>query len=98
MSLLSDLPNFIPEEHWNEYLEMRKKIKKPATDFAKKLLIKKLTNFYTNGQDLEKVLEQSIIHSWTDLYEVKEEQQSVQRSVKFDPTAYVNQGNLRLIK
>ncbi len=97
MSLISDLPNFIPTEHWNEYLEMRKKIKKPATEFAKKLLIKKLTKFYTNGQDLEKVLEQSIIKSWTDLYEVKEEQ-SVQRSGKFDPTAYVNQSKLKLIK
>jgi len=97
MSLISELPNFIPEEHWNEYLEMRKKIKKPATEFAKKLLIKKLAGFYTSGQDLEKVLEQSIIHSWTDLYEVKEEQ-STQRQVKFDPTAYVNQSKLRLIK
>lgn len=98
MSLISDLPNFIPEEHWNEYLEMRKKIKKPATEFAKKLLIKKLAGFYTSGQDLEKVLEQSIIHSWTDLYEVKEVQQAMQRPSKFDPTAYVNQSKLRLIK
>jgi hypothetical protein len=95
MSLISDLPNFIPEEHWNEYLEMRKKIKKPATEFAKKLLIKKLIDFYTNGQDLEKVLEQSIIKNWTDLYEVKEE---MHRSAKFDPTIYVNQSKLRLIK
>ena len=97
MSLISELPTFIPEEHWNEYLSMRKKIKKPATEFAQKLLIKKLAKFYTSGQDLEKILEQSIIHSWTDLYEVKEEQRT-QRVEKFDPTAYVNRNRLMVIK
>ena len=68
MSLISELPNFIPEEHWNEYLEMRKKIKKPATEFAQKLLFKKLLKMFNDGEDLEKVLENSIVNNWTDVY------------------------------
>ena len=73
MSLIPELPDFIPAEHWQAFLDMRKSIKKAPTEFAKRLLIKKLAQFKQSGEDLEKVLEQSIVNNWTDLYPEKKE-------------------------
>ena len=73
MSLITELPNFIPTEHWHAYLAMRKEIKKPATAFAQKLLFKKLLKMLNDGEDLEKVLEGSIVNNWTDVYPVRKD-------------------------
>jgi hypothetical protein len=69
--LIDELPDFIPREHWQAFLDMRKSIKKAPTEFAKGLLIKKLAKFKQAGEDLEKVLEQSIVNNWTDIYPEK---------------------------
>lgn len=71
--LIDELPDFIPREHWQAFLDMRKSIKKAPTEFAKGLLIKKLARFKQAGEDLEKVLEQSIVNNWTDIYPEKKE-------------------------
>lgn len=71
MQLIDELPDFIPTEHWQAFLDMRKSIKKAPTEFAKRLLIKKLAQFKQAGEDLEKVLEQSIVNNWTDIYSAK---------------------------
>ena len=76
MSLIPELPNFIPAEAWNEYLAMRKQIKKPATEYAQKLLIKKLLKMFNDGDDLEVVLENSIVNNWTDVYPLKKDNQT----------------------
>lgn len=64
------LPDWMPLETWEAYLAMRKKIKKPPTDYAIKLLIDKLTKFKANGQDVKKVLEKSITSGWQDVFEI----------------------------
>jgi hypothetical protein len=51
---------------WKNYLAMRKKKKKPATDHAKDLIIRKL-NLYSLS-DCKKALEASIVNAWTDVY------------------------------
>jgi hypothetical protein len=66
------LPPFIKGDVWNDYLEMRKKIKKPATDRAKELAIKKLTTFHKQGYDPNAILEASIMNSWQDVYQPKD--------------------------
>jgi hypothetical protein len=68
------LPDWIPLETWEAYLAMRKKIKKPPTDYAIKLLIDKLTKFKANGQDVKKVLEKSITSGWQDVFEIHDKQ------------------------
>lgn len=68
------LPDWLPKETWAAFLDMRKKIKKPATEFAQKLLLKKLAAFYVNDQDPEAILNQSIMNDWQDLYELKVQQ------------------------
>jgi len=54
---------------FQDYLHMRKSIKKPATDIAQKLVLKDL-----HKHDIKTaiaMLEQSIRSSWTDVYELK---------------------------
>ena len=68
------LPDWIPLDTWEAYLAMRKKIKKPATEYAIKLLIDKLTKFKGNGQDIKAVLEKSITSGWQDVFEIHEKQ------------------------
>ena len=65
------LPDWIPKETWEQFLEMRKRIKKPPTDYAIKLLIDKLNRFRSNGQDIKLVLEKSITSGWQDVFEIK---------------------------
>ena len=65
------LPDWIPKETWEQFLEMRKRIKKPPTEYAIKLLIDKLNRFRSNGQDIKLVLEKSITSGWQDVFEIK---------------------------
>lgn len=51
---------------------MRKKIRKPLTDFAIKKLLNKLERFKQQGENIEKVLEQSIINCWQDVFPVRD--------------------------
>lgn len=66
-----DLPGFIPHDLWQDFMAMRKTIKKPATDRSKDLLIKKLTNFHSRGIDVAEVLQRSIVNCWQDVFEPK---------------------------
>jgi hypothetical protein len=57
-------------KNWGEYLEMRQKIRKPATDRAKEMVLTEL-----HKHDLEtavKMLEQSILNSWQGVFPLKE--------------------------
>ena len=74
-SVVVCLPDWMPVETWNAFLEMRKKIKKPATDYAVKLLIGKLTKFRDDGQDVQMVLEKSITAGWQDVFAITDKQQ-----------------------
>jgi hypothetical protein len=62
------LPDWIPEQTWKEYLEMRVKIRKPMTDKAKSLAVAKLQALESQGQEPKAVLEQSILNSWAGLF------------------------------
>lgn len=53
-----------------EFIKMRKKIKKPLTDYALELILKKLDKFDNKIE----VLEQSIINSWQGIFEIKKEE------------------------
>jgi len=66
------LPDWLPLEQWNAYLEMRQSIKKPLTDVAKKLAISLLDKLRGEGHDPKLVIEQSVFHSWMGLFPLKE--------------------------
>jgi len=66
-----DIPEHL-KEIWTAYLEMRMKKKKPATEYAQKLVISQLEKWYPkdNNKQIE-CLNNSIKNSWTDVYELK---------------------------
>lgn len=55
-----------------EFIKMRKLIKKPMTDRAVTMLINKLNKLSSNKDTQIKILEQSILKNYTDIYEYKE--------------------------
>ena len=61
-------------EALRSFEEMRKKIKKPLTERAKRMTLEKLQTF-PRGQWLA-ILNQSVFHSWQDLYSLKTEKQT----------------------
>ena len=75
-----ELPDWIPLETWNAFIDMRKRIKKPATDFAKKLIVGKLEKFKAQGQDVVAILEKSITSGWQDVFELKENKTFAQQA------------------
>ncbi len=83
-----DLPDWVPADLWADYIDMRKKIRKPATERAMKLAIRDLEKMAREGQDPAAVLEQSILNSWQGLFPVRGTQQQGSAQQKFDPVAY----------
>jgi len=68
----SDLPIFINKDLFNAFVEMRIKIKKPLTEVATDLLIKKLTKFESKQVGLaNQALENSIESSYQGVFEPK---------------------------
>jgi hypothetical protein len=67
------LPHWIDLSVWTEYLEMRKRIRKPATQRAMELVIKDLARLAEQGHSPTAVLEQSIKKSWTGVFAVKDD-------------------------
>lgn len=71
-----EIPDWLPNQEWNEYLEMRIKIKKPMTEAAKKMAISELEKLKSQGQSPAEVLKQSIFNSWQGLFALKNVNQS----------------------
>jgi phage replication O-like protein O len=56
---------------WKAFVEMRKTIKKPMTEYAMKLRVKELEKLVLQGEDPIAVLNQSTSSNYQDLYPVK---------------------------
>ena len=54
-----------------DFIKMRKAIKKVMTDRALKTMLNKLNKFTMNEEKQILILEQSIVNSWSDIYELK---------------------------
>ena len=70
------------EKTFKDFREMRKKTKHPMTDRAIELMLSKLEKMTADPIEKVKILEQSILHGWTDIYEVKEEQGRKQTKIE----------------
>lgn len=64
-------PEWVPSEAFEAFIAMRKKIRKPLTDYAVQLAIKTLARLREEGNDPQEVLDQSIMNSWQGLFAVK---------------------------
>ena len=79
----AELPDWLNKTDWNDFVEMRKKLKKPMTDRAVKLMISKLETMKNKGINTSEVLQKSILANWSDVYEpkVQTQQNSIGRRV-----------------
>lgn len=66
------LPPWIDPQTWADYLAMRVRIRKPATERAQQLIVKELLRLKDEGHEANAVLEQSIRSSWQDVYALKD--------------------------
>ena len=66
------LPEWIPKEHWDAWIEGRAKARHPPTDYAKNLAIRKLDNFREQGYPPAQVLMQSAFNGWSGLFPPRE--------------------------
>jgi hypothetical protein len=67
----------VPLDDWNFFVGMRKEIKKPMTEAAKSMAVKKLKELKDAGDDPGEVLRQSVINSWQGLFAVKGKKQNL---------------------
>lgn len=68
---LTLVPGWLSLEDWTAFVDMRKKIKKPMTDYAMKLMLGKLDKMHSAGIDVKVALHNSIVNGWQDVYEPK---------------------------
>lgn len=57
----------------DNFCEMRKRIKKPLTENAKELVIKKLDSIANNEEEKIQILNNSVMNSWQGIFPLKEE-------------------------
>ena len=66
-----EIPDWMPVEAWNGYVEMRNKNRKSMTDRARRMVVKALDGMRLKGIDVAEVLDNSTRQNWTDVYEPK---------------------------
>ena len=84
----SAIPDWIPSEAWNGFIEMRKKARASMTDRAVQLLIAELTELKNQGEDVGAVLDQSTANSWKGVFPVKRNRATSDRHTGFDQKDY----------
>jgi hypothetical protein len=67
------LPDWIKPDSWKAFEAMRKKIKKPMSVRAAKMVITALGHLRAGGHEPNLVLDQSEYHNWQDVYPLKED-------------------------
>lgn len=61
-------PEWVPRELWLDWLQVRRKLRAPATDRALALALRDLTDFRAAGEDPAAVLELAISRGWRGLF------------------------------
>lgn len=70
----ADPPDWIPRKAWDDYAAMRQRIRKPMTARAAELVVAKLDALRTSGCPPGDVLDQSTMHGWQGVFELKDQQ------------------------
>lgn len=88
------LPDWVPADDWEAYLDMRKKIRKPVTPRAEQIAIAKLDALRTQGHTPAAVLQNSVLNAYTGLFPPAQDrnnatakpqaQRSTQRDIRDD--------------
>lgn len=78
------------------FVQMRSFIKKPMTEYALKLMLKKLDELGSNDTTKITILNQSITHNWQGIFPLKDEytKQEKQPEKKYDQNGYESEEEL----
>ncbi len=66
-----EVPDWVPSQAWHSFVDMRRALRAPLTGHGARLAVEKLLKLRDEGHDPTAVLEQSTMHSWKGLFEVK---------------------------
>ena len=69
-----ELPDWLPEKSWEDWLVHRAQMKAPLTQRAAELSISVLTRLRAEGSDPVSVVEESVLRGWTGLFAKKSRQ------------------------
>ena len=69
-----NIPAWINQDSWDAFVEMRKQIKKPMSNRAKRLLISKLEAHMADGHDPNQLLDEAEFRRWQSIYPPKQNQ------------------------
>lgn len=67
------VPDWVPLKEWNDWIEMRRGVRRNPTKKALDLAVKKLDELRKQGHDPKGVLENSILNGWAGLFPLKNE-------------------------
>lgn len=71
--LTIEIPDWVPLMQWDAFIEMRRRKGAFPTDYAAERLIAKLDEFRAQGHDPRRVLDQSTVKNWTDIFPIKDQ-------------------------
>ncbi|WP_454710970.1 helix-turn-helix domain-containing protein [Cupriavidus nantongensis] len=71
-SLCVEIPDWLPGDAWDHWLEHRKAMKAPFTQRAAELSIRVLGRLRSEGHDPVAVIDESILRGWTGLFPLKQ--------------------------
>ena len=87
---MTAIPSWIDPEAWNDYMTMRKRIKKPMTDRRLRQFLARCYELKQAGHDVNQSLDEAADHQWLELYEPKDKAISFKTSAEADRTqAYI---------
>ena len=65
---IAPLAEWIPLEAWGAWREMRQKTRKPLTERAVDIAIRKLARFRAEGHDIRAIIEEATLNCWMSFY------------------------------
>lgn len=84
-----DLPTWIDEEVWQEFIAYRCEMKKPLSERAQRMTLKRLEGFLRRGFDPNESLMNSIVNGWQGVFECE---------VKSSEKGQRNSGNVSAVE
>jgi len=63
-----ELPDWLPEKAWSEWVEYRRSTKKPMSQLASTKFLNQLETFVKDGYDPVKLIDLAIASGWTTIY------------------------------
>lgn len=65
------LPDWVPVIEWNAFVDHRKKLKKPLTEYSMKLAIIKLKEIIDTGHKADDIINETILRGWQSFFAPK---------------------------